>query len=98
MKDESGIDHYREICKAMRSGLLITVNDSGGASGTASPELRVVGVNDDGRVQLEGPNDTSFCIRHDTPDGTVLERSEVRGEYAGDETYVETIEVIGVVG
>jgi hypothetical protein len=93
---DGGVDHYRELCKGMRPGLLIGVNDSGEANGPASGQLEVVSWGSDGEVLLTGYDGNTYKIEHDTPRGTVL--VELADDGRGRETYVETIEVVGVAG
>jgi len=88
-------DPYQRICAAMMPGLLVSVNESGGAQRNGAGEMEVLLVDDDtGRVELRAP-DGLYAIRHDSPNGTVLEALDIDG-YGGRETVVETIEVIGI--
>jgi hypothetical protein len=90
------LDPYAAICAAMTPGLLVTVNDSGGAHNATVGELEVLLVDDEtGLVELRGFNGQFYRLKHDTPDGTVIEEIDDNG-YGGRETVVETIEIIGI--
>lgn len=88
-------EHYKELCRAMQPGLLLTVNES---DPTATPygEMEVMDVDEDsGLVRLKSGDD-SYRMHHDGADG------ETRIEKVDDEGYgrrsktVTTIEVVGI--
>lgn len=90
-------DHYGRIIKAMRPGLLITINNSGGANGKGSGELRVEDTISEGEILLSGRGNAEYILREEGDDCPMLVRlkSGVRGASA---RVVETIEVIGIDG
>lgn len=91
----AAVSHYGAICRAMRPGLLITVNNSD-ASGPPSDELRVESVSSSGVVSLtDWSGRCTYYLHPDRRGETVLEEVDEDG-YGGRETVVETIEVVGV--
>ena len=96
MQTMSETDHYRELCKAMQPGLLLTVNESD-PTAVAYDEMVVVHVDEEmGTVTLTGRNDSSYRIFHDSDQpGTRIEAVDDEGS-GGREHQVTTIEVIGV--
>lgn len=87
-------DHYREVCRGMTEGLLVTVNDSGRANAPASEEMRVESSTTDGNVLLEGVSGTQYEIRHEEDNEPVL--VEVIND--GNGKHVSTIETIEMIG
>lgn len=94
VEDADKFDLYQALFQGMKPGLLITVNESGGASGPGYGEMRVEYVTSTGVVNLVGPNNEWFKLFHDTARGPVLKEIDVTGR-PSHETVVETIEVIG---
>ena len=96
--DDSGNDrdnHYREVCRGMSEGLLVTVNDSGGANAPASEEMRVELSTTDGDVLLEGLSGTEYEIRHEEDNEPVL--FELTDNGNGEKiSSIETIEMVGI--
>jgi hypothetical protein len=93
---ETDPEHYKELCRAMKPGLLLTVNEPDPMA-TPYDEMEVIGVDEDsGEVSLKAGPDTIYRIRHDGPDGeTIIE--EVNDDGCGSRSNtVTTIEVIGI--
>lgn len=93
---EADPEHYRELCRAMQPGLLLTVNESDPTS-TPYGEMEVIRVDEDsGLVSLKAGGETYYRLRHDGPDGeTIIEEVDDEG-YGGRSNTVTTIEVIGI--
>lgn len=88
-------DHYNNLISAMQPGLLITVNNSGGANAQGSHELRVVKHTADDAVLLSGHGEYEFKLHPADGDLPILEK--VTGGLLGnDDRPVETIEVVGI--
>lgn len=87
---------YASIIRAMQPGLLITVNNSGGAIGPGSGELRVIRQTDEGEVLLQAAHDRKMLLRPETDRGPVVEK--LSDDIGSNTRFVETIEVIGIDG
>ena len=85
-------DQYAKLCRAMEEGLLITVNNDESAQGAPSDELRV----ESGgyKVLLRDAGGDLYLLRQTDNGDTVL--SELTTDGIGRETYVETIEILGI--
>lgn len=91
MTRNNDTDPYRQICEAMVEGLLITVNNSGGARSPHSDELRVAQRGTTPLLSDVFGND--YLLNTEDGDTTLVELEDDRWVR---ETLVETIEIIGV--
>lgn len=82
-------DQYAEICRAMKPGLLISVNNDDSATESPSDELRV---ESSGDPALLSSNGELYHLGTNHAGDTVL----VHLEGSKRETYVETIEILGI--
>lgn len=89
-------EHYKELCRAMQPGLLLTVNESD-PSATSYGEMEVIDVDkDSGVLTLKSGPDSVRRIYHDGPDGnTRIEDVDDEG-YGRHSNLVVTIEVVGI--
>lgn len=92
-------DPYRELCRAMKPGLLITVNCSHPGKPTGIDEMKVIRVDESGEVHLReniGSNGEMFVLTHDDAEyGTALKEVSDT-EFAPIHDPVYTIEVVGI--
>lgn len=91
MTQDTKTDPYQQICAAMREGLLITVNSSGGARSPHSDEMRVM---ESGQTPiLSDVYGNEYLLSAKDDDTTLVELEDGRWIR---ETLVETIEIVGV--
>lgn len=83
-------DQYAEICRAMKPGLLISVNNDKSATESPSGELRV---ESSGDPALLSGNGGLYHLGTNDKEDTALVHLD-----SGRETYVETIEILGIRG
>lgn len=95
-RQRSEFDPYRELCRGMTSGLLITVNCSD-PSQTGIDEMKVVHVDKEtGELQLEAHSGGNFILTHDDRRYGTAIKEVGETEFAPIHDPVVTIEVIGI--
>ena len=78
-------DQYAKLCRAMESGLLLTINNSESAQGRPSDELRVISGGDE-TVLLVNQRAEPYQLFQDSNGDTILARGI--DDKRGRETYV----------
>lgn len=95
---ESGSDEddpYVDICRSLRPGILVTVNESEPTK-PGIDEMEVTHVNEDtGRVMLEGHGGRVFTIRHDDRYYGTAIKEVGETEFSPIHEPVITLEIIG---
>lgn len=85
-------DQFAEICRAMKPGLLISVNNDDSATNSPSDELRVV--SSGSPVHLVRWDGQEYYQLYQENGDTFL--APMENDRRGRGVYVETIEIIGI--